>query len=184
MFCHFNVPNSHLEMPLLPLSGGNIQLLGDLMETYIESVREQVYDVNQYALTILRNEKKIHGDTNKDVANRCGMSEDVVKYLLSKENPPKDPRLYPIIRIAMSYGLDLNYVFGYTPPQKTEASIVTAKEDYYVSDIMKVCESRVEDIKAMCELRIADITRIYEERLKEQRELFITNDISPYAILK
>lgn len=151
------------------------------MENYIESVKEQVYDVNQYALTILRNEKKIHGDTNKDVANRCGMSEDVVKYLLSKENPPKDPRLYPIIRIAMSYGLDLNYVFGYTPPQKAEASVVTAKEDYYVSDIIMLSDKRVEDVKAMCELRLADKDVMYERiiaELKGQKE------ISPYTILK
>jgi transcriptional regulator with XRE-family HTH domain len=137
------------------------------MENYIESVKEQVYDVNQYALTILRNEKKIHGDTNKDVANRCGMSEDVVKYLLSKENPPKDPRLYPIIRIAMSYGLDLNYVFGYTPPQKAEASVVTAKEDYYVSDIIMLSDKRVEDVKAMCELRIADNNAMWEARYND-----------------
>lgn len=141
------------------------------METYIESVKEQVYDVNQYALTILRNEKKIHGDTNKDVANRCGMSEDVVKYLLSKENPPKDPRLYPIIRIAMSYGLDLNYVFGYTPPQKAEASVVTAKEDYYVSDIIMLSDKRVEDVKAMCEQRITDINAMWESRYNELKEM-------------
>lgn len=141
------------------------------METYIESVKEQVYDVNQYALAILRNEKKIHGDTNKDVANRCGMSEDVVKYLLSKENPPKDPRLYPIIRIAMSYGLDLNYVFGYTPPQKAEASVVTPKEDYYVSDIIMLSDKRVEDIKAMCELRIADNNAMWEARFNDLKEM-------------
>lgn len=148
------------------------------MEMYIESVKEQTQNFKQHALTILRNEKKIHGDTNKDVANRCGMSEDAVKYLLSKENPPKDPRLYPIIRISMSYGLDLNYVFGYTPPQKAETSVVTPKEDYYVSDILKVCESRVEDVKAMCELRLADKDAMYERiiaELKGQKE------ISPYV---
>lgn len=150
------------------------------MEMYIESVKEQTININQYALTILRNEKKIHGDTNKDVANRCGMSEDAVKYLLSKENPPKDPRLYPIIRIAMSYGLDLNYVFGYTPPQKADTSVVTPKEDYYVSDIIMLSDKRVEDIKAMCELRIADITRMYETMLADARG---TKPINPYITI-
>ena len=138
------------------------------MEAFIESVKEQIYDLNQHACLVLRNEKIIRGLTNKDVANMCGLSEDVVKSILA-EKPPKDPKSYPIIRIAMTFGLDLNYVFGYTPPQKADTSVVTIKEDYYVSDIMKVCESRVEDFKAMCELRIADIMRMYEERLAEQK---------------
>jgi hypothetical protein len=151
------------------------------METYIESVKEQVYDINQHALTILRNEKKIHGDTNKDVANRVGMSEDVVKYLLSKENPPKDPRLYPIIRISMSYGLDLNYVFGYTPPQKADTSVVTPKEDYYVSDIIMLSDKRVEDVKAMCEQRLADKDAMWERIIREIKE---PKEISPCVTLK
>lgn len=142
------------------------------MEMYIESVKEQAQDLNRHALEILRNEKKMRGDTNKDVANRCGMSEDVVKYLLSKENPPKDPRTYPMIRIAMSYGLDLNYVFGYTPPQKVEASVVTPKEDYFVSDIIKLCESRVDDVKAMCEARLKDKDEMWEQRLKDRDEIW------------
>ena len=153
------------------------------METYIASVKEQALDILNHAWSVLRTEKKARGYTNKDLANTSGISEDTVKYLLA-DKPPKDPRAFPMIMIAMSMELDLNYVFGYNPPTKPDTSVVTIKEDYYVSDIMKVCESRVEDIKAMCELRIADIIRIYEERLKEQRELFITNDISPYAILK
>lgn len=139
------------------------------MESYIESVKEQAYDINQYALAILRNEKKIRGDTNKDVANRCGMSEDVVKYLLSTEKPPKDPRTFPMIRIAMSYGLDLNDLFGYTPPQKSETAVITVKDDNYISEIVKAHERHVEDIKAMCELRIADIKQMCEERLAEQK---------------
>lgn len=153
------------------------------METYIASVKEQALDILNHAWSVLRTEKKARGYTNKDLANTSGISEDTVKYLLA-DKPPKDPRAFPMIMIAMSMELDLNYVFGYNPPTKPDTSVVTIKEDYYVSDIMKVCESRVEDIKTMCELRIADIIRIYEERLKEQRELFITNDISPYAILK
>jgi transcriptional regulator with XRE-family HTH domain len=142
------------------------------MEMYIESVKEQTQNFKQHALTILRNEKKIHGDTNKDVANRCGMSEDAVKYLLSKENPPKDPRLYPIIRISMSYGLDLNYVFGYTPPQKAETSVVTPKEDYYVSDIIMLSDKRVEDVKAMCEVRLKDKDETCELRLADNNAMW------------
>ena len=138
------------------------------MESYIESVKEQALDVLKHAWSVLRTEKKARGYTNKDLANTSGISEDTVKYLLA-DKPPKDPRAFPMIMIAMSMELDLNYVFGYTPPSKPDTNVVTIKEDYYVSAIMKVCDSRVEDIKAMCELRIADITRMYEERLQEQK---------------
>lgn len=149
------------------------------MESYIASVKEQALDILNHAWSVLRTEKKARGYTNKDLANTSGISEDTVKYLLA-DKPPKDPRAFPMIMIAMSMELDLNYVFGYNPPTKPDTSVVTIKEDYYVSDIMKVCESRVEDVKAMCELRlkdkdemcelrIADIIRMYEERLKEQK---------------
>ena len=148
------------------------------MEAYIASVKEQALGVLNHAWSVLRAEKKARGWTNRHLANISGVSEDTVKYLLSSEKPPKDPRAFPMIMIAMSMELDLNYVFGYTPPQKADASVVTIKEDYYVSDILKVCESRVEDVKAMCEarlkdkdemceLRIADITRMYEKRFAE-----------------
>lgn len=143
------------------------------METYIASVQEQIDDFNQHACGVLRHEKKIRGWTNKHIANISGVSEDAVKYLLSTEKPPKDPRTFPMIRIAKAMGLDLNYLFGYTPPQIADTSVVTAKEDYYVSDIIMLSDKRVEDVKAMCELRIADITRMYEERLKEQREILL-----------
>ena len=139
------------------------------MESYIASVQEQIDDFNQHACGVLRHEKKIRGWTNKHIANISGVSEDAVKYLLSTEKPPKDPRTFPMIRIAKAMGLDLNYLFGYTPPQIADTSVVTAKEDYYVSDIIMLSDKRVEDVKAMCELRIADITRTYEERLKEQK---------------
>ena len=150
------------------------------MESFIESVKEQVYDINQHACLVLRNEKMIRGLTNKYVANQCGLSEDVVKYILA-EKPPKDPKLHPIIRIAMTFELDLNYVFGYTPPQKADTSIVTIKEDGYVEEITKLCDKRVEDVKAMCELRLADKDAMYERiiaELKGQKE------ISPYVTLK
>ena len=137
------------------------------MEAYIASVKEQALDILNHAWSVLRTEKKARGYTNKDLANTSGISEDTVKYLLA-DKPPKDPRAFPMIMIAMSMEIDLNYVFGYNPPSKPDTSVVTIKEDYYVSDIMRVCESRVEDVKAMCELRIADLTRMYEERLKEQ----------------
>ena len=139
------------------------------MEAFIESVKEQIYDLNQHACLVLRNEKIIRGLTNKDVANMCGLSEDVVKSILA-EKPPKDPKSYPIIRIAMTFGLDLNYVFGYTPPQKADTSVVTIKEDYYVSDIISLCDKRVEDIKAMCELRLADKDAMYERIIREIKD--------------
>ena len=147
------------------------------MESYIESVKEQALDILNHAWSVLRTEKKARGYTNKDLANTSGVSEDTVKYLLA-DKPPKDPRAFPMIMIAMSMELDLNYVFGYNPPQKSDTSVVTIKEDYYVSDIISLCDKRVEDVKAMCEqrladkdamceLRIADITRMYEDRLAE-----------------
>ena len=138
------------------------------MEAYIASVKEQALDVLNHAWSVLRAEKKARGYTNKDLANTSGISEDTVKYLLA-DKPPKDPRAFPMIMIAMSMELDLNYVFGYTPPVKPDTSVVTIKEDYYVSDIITLSDKRVEDVKAMCELRIADIIRMYEERLKEQK---------------
>lgn len=142
------------------------------MELYIESVKEQAQNINQHACGVLRAEKKLRGWTNRHLANISGISEDTVKYLLA-EKPPKDPRAYPLIRIAMAMELDLNYVFGYTPPQKADTSVVTPKEDYYVSDIISLCDKRVEDIKAMCETRISDIKEMYEKRLKEQREILL-----------
>jgi hypothetical protein len=81
----------------------------------------------------------------------------------------------------MSYGLDLNYVFGYTPPQKAEASVVTAKEDYYVSDIIMLSDKRVEDVKAMCELRLADKDAMYERIIAELKG---KKEISPYVTLE
>ena len=137
------------------------------MEAYIASVKEQALDVLNHAWSVLRAEKKARGYTNKDLANLSGVSEDTVKYQLA-DKPPKDPRAFPMIMIAMSMELDLNYVFGYNPPSKPDTSVVTIKEDYYVSDIIMLSDKRVEDVKSMCELRIADLTRMYEERLKEQ----------------
>lgn len=150
------------------------------METYIASVKEQALDVLNHAWSVLRTEKKARGYTNKDLANTSGISEDTVKYLLA-DKPPKDPRAFPMIMIAMSMELDLNYVFGYTPPTKPDASVVTIKEDYYVSDIIMLSDKRVEDVKAMCELRLADKDAMYERiiaELKGQKE------ISPYATFK
>lgn len=150
------------------------------MEAYIASVKEQALDVLNHAWSVLRTEKKARGYTNKDLANTSGVSEDTVKYLLA-DKPPKDPRAFPMIMIAMSMELDLNYVFGYTPPTKPDTSVITPKEDYYISDILKVCESRVEDIKAMCELRLKDKDAMYERiiaELKSQKE------ISPYVTLE
>jgi hypothetical protein len=141
------------------------------METYIASVQEQIDDFNQHACGVLRHEKKIRGWTNKHIANISSVSEDAVKYLLSTEKPPKDPRTFAMIRIAKAMGLDLNYLFGYTPPQIAEASVVTAKEDYYVSDIIMLSDKRVEDIKAMCELRLADNNAMWEARYKDLKEM-------------
>lgn len=140
------------------------------MEAYIASVKEQALDILNHAWSVLRTEKKARGYTNKDLANTSGISEDTVKYLLA-DKPPKDPRAFPMIMIAMSMELDLNYVFGYNPPTKPDTSVVTIKEDYYVSDIMKVCESRVEDIKAMCELRLADNNAMWEARFNDLKEM-------------
>jgi hypothetical protein len=96
------------------------------MESYIASVKEQALGVLNHAWSVLRTEKKLRGWTNRHLANISGVSEDTVKYLLA-EKPPKDPRAFPMIMIAMAMELDLNYVFGYTPPQIAEASVVTAK---------------------------------------------------------
>lgn len=161
------------------------------MESYIESVKEQIIDFNQHACGVLRNEKKIRGWTNKHIANISGVSEDAVKYLLSTEKPPKDPRTFPMIKIAKAMELDLNYLFGYTPPQKADTSVVTPKEDYYVSDIINLCDKRVEDVKAMCEQRTADNNAMWEARLADKdamyeriiAELKGKKEINPYVVL-
>lgn len=139
------------------------------METYIASVKEQALDVLNHAWSVLRAEKKARGYTNKDLANTSGISEDTVKYLLA-DKPPKDPRAFPMIMIAMSMELDLNYVFGYTPPVKPDASVVTIKEDYYVSDIIMLSDKRVEDVKAMCEQRLADKDAMWERIIMELKD--------------
>jgi hypothetical protein len=136
------------------------------MESFIESVKEQVYDINQHACLVLRNEKIIRNLKNRDVANICGLSEDVCKYILA-EKPPKDPKLHPIIRIAMGFELDLNYVFGYTPPQKADTAVVTVRDDNYISELVKAHERHIEDVKAMCELRLADKDAMYERIIAE-----------------
>ena len=139
------------------------------MEAYIASVKEQALDVLNHAWSVLRAEKKARGYTNKDLANTSGISEDTVKYLLA-DKPPKDPRAFPMIMIAMSMELHLNYVFGYNPPSKPDTSVVTIKEDYYVSDIIMLSDKRVEDVKAMCEQRLADKDAMYERIIKEIKE--------------
>jgi hypothetical protein len=141
------------------------------METYIASVKEQALDILNHAWSVLRAEKKARGYTNKDLANTSGISEDTVKYLLA-DKPPKDPRAFPMIMIAMSMELDLNYVFGYNPPQKADTSVVTIKEDYYVSDIINLCDKRVEDVKAMCEARLKDKDEMCELRLADNNAMW------------
>ena len=140
------------------------------MESYIASVKEQALDILNHAWSVLRSEKKARGYTNKDLANTSGISEDTVKYLLA-DKPPKAPRAFPMIMIAMSMELDLNYVFGYNPPSKPDTSVVTIKEDYYVSDIIMLSDKRVEDVKAMCEQRITDINAMWEARYNELKEM-------------
>lgn len=139
------------------------------MESYIASVKEQALDILNHAWSVLRTEKKARGYTNKDLANTSGISEDTVKYLLA-DKPPKDPRAFPMIMIAMSMELDLNEVFGYNPPTKPDTSVVTIKEDYYVSDIIMLSDKRVEDVKAMCELRLADKDAMYERIIAELKK--------------
>jgi hypothetical protein len=141
------------------------------MESYIASVKEQALGVLNHAWSVLRTEKKARGYTNKDLANTSGISEDTVKYLLA-DKPPKDPRAFPMIMIAMSMELDLNYVFGYTPPTKPDTNVVTIKEDYYVSDILKVCESRVDDVKSICELRLKDKDEMCELRIADNNAMW------------
>jgi hypothetical protein len=71
----------------------------------------------------------------------------------------------------MAMELDLNYVFGYTPPQKADTSVVTIKEDCYVSDIIMLSDKRVEDVKAMCELRLADNNAMWGARFNDLKEM-------------
>jgi hypothetical protein len=75
-----------------------------------------------------------------------------------------------MIKIAKAMELDLNYLFGYTPPQKADTSVVTIKEDCYVEEITKLCDKRVEDVKAMCELRLADKDTMYERIIRELKD--------------
>jgi hypothetical protein len=140
------------------------------MESYIASVKEQALDILNHAWSVLRTEKKLRGWTNRHLANISGVSEDTVKYLLA-DKPPKDPRAFPMIMIAMAMELDLNYVFGYTPPQKADTSVVTIKEDCYVSDIIMLSDKRVEDVKAMCELRLADNNAMWGARFNDLKEM-------------
>lgn len=141
------------------------------MEAYIASVKEQALDVLNHAWSVLRAEKKARGWTNRHLANISGVSEDTVKYLLA-EKPPKDPRAFPMIMIAMAMELDLNYVFGYTPPQKADASVVTIKEDCYVADIIMLSDKRVEDVKAMCEARLKDKDEMCELRIADNNAMW------------
>lgn len=150
------------------------------MEAYIESVKKQAYDLVENARMVILAEKKAKGYTNRDLAVISGLSEDSIKNLLA-EKPPKNPSVITTITLATSLLLDLNYVFGYTPPQKADTNVVTIKEDCYVEEITKLCDKRVEDVKAMCELRLADKDAMYERiiaELKDQKE------ISPYMTLK
>lgn len=151
----------------------------DFLETFIESVKKQADELLSCMRAMFTAEKKKRGYVNKDFALISNMSEDAIKLLLSEKS--KNPSYISVVSLATSLGLDLNELAGYTPPQKTDTSVVTIKEDCYVSDIIMLSDKRVEDVKAicelrlkdkdeMCELRIADITRMYEDRLNDHKE--------------
>ena len=142
------------------------------MEHYIESVTQQVNDVLERAKEYIIAIKKARGYTNRDLAHISNLSEDTIKNFLSGKTL-KNTGFIVVISLATSLGIDLNEMIGYTPPQKAEISVVTtANENYYVAEIIKACESRIEDIKAMCEHRIADNNAMWEQRLADKDAMY------------
>ena len=140
------------------------------LEAFIESVKKQADELLSCMRAVFTAEKKRLGYVNRDFALISNMSEDAIKLLLSEKS--KNPSYISVVSLATSLGLDLNELAGYTPPQKADTSVVTIKEDYYVSDILKVCDSRVEDIKAMCELRLKDKDEMCELRLADNNAMW------------
>ena len=149
------------------------------MEAYIESVREQALNLAETAQSVILAEKKAKGYTNKDLANISGIAEDAIKRFLA-DKTHKNPGIYIVITLSISLGLDLNDVFGYTPPSKTESNIVTIRDESYIEDIINICNSRVEDVKAMCELRLADKDAMYERIIKELKD---PHDVGRYITI-
>ena len=141
----------------------------DFLETFIESVKKQADELLSCMRAVFTAEKKRLGYVNKDFALISNMSEDAIKLLLSEKS--KNPSYISVVSLATSLGLDLNELAGYTPPQKTDANVVTIKEDCYVEEITRLCDKRVEDVKAMCELRIADINAMWEARYNDLKEM-------------
>jgi hypothetical protein len=141
----------------------------DFLETFIESVKKQADELLSCMRAVFTAEKKRLGYVNKDFALISNMSEDAIKLLLSEKS--KNPSYISVVSLATSLGLDLNELAGYTPPQKTDTSVVTIKEDCYVEEITRLCDKRVEDVKSMCELRIADINAMWEARYNDLKEM-------------
>lgn len=162
----------------------------DFLETFIESVKKQADELLSCMRATFTAEKKKRGYVNKDFALISNMSEDAIKLMLSEKS--KNPSYISVVSLATSLGLDLNELAGYTPPNKADTSIVTIKEDCYVTDIIKLCESRVDDIKFMCEQMLADKDAMWEQRLKDRDEMYERiikelkeqKDISPYVMCK
>ena len=139
------------------------------MEHFIESVTQQVNDVLERAKEYIIAIKKAKGYTNRDLAHISNLSEDTIKNFLSGKTL-KNTGFIVVISLATSLGIDLNEMIGYTPPQKTEISVVTTANENYVAEIKNLCESRINDIKAMCEQRIADNNAMWERIVKEMKE--------------
>ena len=139
------------------------------MEAYIESVREQALNLAETAQAVILAEKKAKGYTNKDLANISGIAEDAIKRFLS-DKTHKNPGIYIVITLSISLGLDLNDVFGYTPPSKLESSVVAVRDENYIEEIIEICDRRVEDVKSLCELRLADKDAMYERLIRELKD--------------
>ena len=125
----------------------------------------------------------------EDIANISGIPLPTVKNVCSGKTP--DAHFSTITKIVISLGGDLNELVGYEKKKEIEVnSTVSLKETYEmrIADLIKSYEERIEDIKALCDVRIADVHKCcnvriadlkqnYEERIKEQREMFLTQRV-------
>lgn len=126
--------------------------------------------------------------TTEDMANISGIPHSTVRNICTGKTP--DARFGTIAKLVISLGGDLNELISYDKKKEIEVnSTVSLKETYEmrIADLIKSYEARIEDVKAFCELRVTDIqkcceTRIadmkhnFDERLKEQREMFLSSN--------
>lgn len=148
------------------------------MEIAIEKVKEYIIAL-----------KNAGNFTLEDIANLSGIPLSTIRNIYSGKTP--DARFSTISKIIIALGGDLNELVGYDKKKEIEVnSTVSLKETYEmrIADLIKSYEERIEDIKTLCEtrildvhkccdIRIADLKQNYEERIKEQREMLLSQRV-------